>query len=217
MMFVVVLKRDGEIVRRSRGVRLRHEGRAFSTLMIWLAFFMGLFIVYALISWLVKLMAGAGFSLGSALNFALLINIGGIVGGIFSGWLSDRVNIRTVLVGMYLLATISIALLGFKVPVWAVSVLVSVAGAATIGTQTLMYSFVGQFYPPAVSATGLGCASSVGRGGGILAPIVIGTLMGFGWPELFNFFAIAVPAAIAALAILLTGEARSALAAENVA
>ena len=136
---VDVLPQPVDVKYRTPSVRqLFEDGRAFSTLMIWLAFFMGLFIVYALISWLVKLMAAAGFSLGSALNFALLINVGGIIGGIFSGWLSDRINIRTVLVGMYLLATISIALLGFKVPTWAVSVLVAVAGASTIGTQTLM-------------------------------------------------------------------------------
>ena len=47
------------------------EGRGFSTVMFWLAFFMCLFMVYALSSWLTKLMAGAGYSLGSALTFVL--------------------------------------------------------------------------------------------------------------------------------------------------
>ncbi len=44
---------------------LFREGRGFSTLMFWLAFFMCLFMVYALSSWLTKLMASAGYSLGS--------------------------------------------------------------------------------------------------------------------------------------------------------
>jgi AAHS family benzoate transporter-like MFS transporter len=45
--------------------KLFHDGRGFSTVMIWIAFFMGLFMVYALSSWLTKLMAMAGYSLGS--------------------------------------------------------------------------------------------------------------------------------------------------------
>ena len=43
---------------------LFHNGRGLSTVMIWTAFFMGLFMVYALSSWLTKLMAMAGYSLG---------------------------------------------------------------------------------------------------------------------------------------------------------
>ena len=47
--------------------KLFQDGRGFSTVMFWVAFFMCLFMVYALSSWLTKLMASAGFSLGSAL------------------------------------------------------------------------------------------------------------------------------------------------------
>jgi AAHS family benzoate transporter-like MFS transporter len=39
--------------------------------------------VYALSSWLTKLMAMAGYSLGSALTFTLLYNLGAIVGSVF--------------------------------------------------------------------------------------------------------------------------------------
>jgi hypothetical protein len=37
--------------------------------------FMGLFMVYALSSWLTRLMAMAGYSLGSALNFVIVFNV----------------------------------------------------------------------------------------------------------------------------------------------
>jgi MFS transporter, AAHS family, benzoate transport protein len=55
--------------------KLFHDGRGFSTVMIWVAFFMGLFMVYALSSWLTKLMAMAGYSLGSALTFTIVFNL----------------------------------------------------------------------------------------------------------------------------------------------
>jgi len=124
--------------------KLFHEGRAFSTIMFWVAFFMCLFMVYALSSWLTKLMAGAGYSLGSALTFVLVLNFGAVI-----------------------------------------------------------------------RSTGIGWASGVGRSGAILAPIVIGTLVGMALPLQQNFLAIAIPAVVATLAVSLIRHERSATAAAD--
>lgn len=190
--------------------KLFQDGRGFSTAMFWVAFFMCLFMVYALSSWLTKLMASAGFSLGSALAFVLVLNLGGVVGAIGGGWLADRFPIKHVLVGMYALAAVSISLLGYKVPVEALYLLVGLAGASTIGTQIVTYAYAGQFYPMPMRSTGIGWASGVGRSGAILAPIVIGTLVGMALPLEQNFLAIAIPAVIAALAVSLIKNERSA-------
>ncbi|MDM0110398.1 MFS transporter [Variovorax sp. J22R24] len=189
--------------------RLFQEGRGFSTVMFWIAFFMCLFMVYALSSWLTKLMAGAGYSLGSALTFVLVLNFGAMVGAVGGGWLADRFHIKYVLVGMYVLAAISITLLGFRVSTELLFLLVGLAGASTIGTQIVTYAYVGQFYPMAVRATGIGWASGVGRSGAILAPIVIGSLVGLALPLQLNFMAIAVPAVIAAIAVAMINHGRS--------
>ncbi|MGO4327527.1 MFS transporter [Cupriavidus sp. M-11] len=190
--------------------KLFQDGRGFSTVMFWVAFFMCLFMVYALSSWLTKLMASAGYSLGSALTFVLVLNFGAMIGAIGGGWLADRFNIKYVLVGMYALAAVSITLLGFKVPTEVLFLLVALAGASTIGTQIVTYAYAGQFYPMAVRATGIGWASGVGRSGAILAPIVIGALVGMALPLQQNFMAIAVPAVIAVVAVLLIDHRRSA-------
>ena len=108
--------------------------------MLWTAFFMCLFMVYALSSWLTKLMASAGYSLGSALTFVLVLNFGAMIGAVGGGWLADRFHIKYVLVGMYALAAVSITLLGYKVPTEALFVLVGLAGASTIGTQIVTYA-----------------------------------------------------------------------------
>jgi len=181
--------------------KLFQDSRGFSTLMFWVAFFMCLFMVYALSSWLTKLMAGAGYTLGSALTFVLVLNFGGMVGAIGGGWLADRFHIKHVLVGMYLLAALSISLLGYPVPTPVLFVLVGLAGASTIGTQIVTYAYVGQYYPMAVRSTGIGWASGVGRSGAILAPIVIGSLVAMALPLERNFMAIALPAVIAAVAV----------------
>ncbi|UIF91133.1 MFS transporter [Cupriavidus sp. UYPR2.512] len=197
--------------------RLFQDGRGFSTVMFWVAFFMCLFMVYALSSWLAKLMAGAGYSLGSALTFVLVLNFGAMLGAIGGGWLADRLPIKHVLIGMYTLAAVSITLLGYPMPSAALFVVVGLAGASTIGTQIVTYAYAGQFYPMAVRGTGIGWASGVGRSGAILAPIVIGVLVGMSLPLQQNFMAMAIPAVIAVGAVSMINHRRSASAQAEVA
>ncbi|MRV72042.1 MFS transporter [Duganella sp. FT92W] len=189
---------------RCEGVRaLFAQGRGFSTVMLWTVFFMCLFMVYALSAWLAKLMASAGYSLGSALNFVLALNFGAMVGAIGGGWLADRINIKYVLMTFFLLASASIGLLGYDSPLPVRFLLVGLAGATTIGTQLLAYAYVSQFYPLTVGGTGLGWASGVGRTGAIIAPVLIGTIVGMQLELQHNFFAIAVPGLLAFIAMAL--------------
>ena len=191
---------------------IRHlfkDGRGFSTAMFWIAFFMCLFMVYALSSWLTKLMAGAGYSLGSALTFVLVLNFGAIIGAVGGGWLADRFHIKYVLAAMYALAAVSITLLGLPMPTMALFFVVGLAGASTIGTQIVANAYTGQFYPMAVRSTGLGWALGIGRTGAILAPIVIGVLVSMKLPLQQNFMAISIPAVIGMIAVLLIDHSRS--------
>ena len=191
---------------------LFHEGRGLSTAMFWIAFLMCLFMVYALSSWLTKLMASAGYSLGSALTFVLVLNFGAMVGAIGGGRLADRFRIKYVLAGMYLTAAVSITLLGYKVPSAALFVLIGLAGASTIGAQIVSLAYAGRFYPMAIRSTGIGWALGVGRIGAIVAPIVIGVLVSMALPLQQNFMAIGLPALIAVMAISLVDDRRSAFA-----
>jgi MFS transporter, AAHS family, benzoate transport protein len=202
----------------SAPVRLLFKGgRGFSTVMFWIAFFMCLFMVYALSSWLTKLMASAGYSLGSALTFVLTLNFGAMIGAVGGGWMADRFSIKWVLFSMYVLAAVSITLLGVPMPTEALFLVVGLAGASTIGTQIVTYAYAGQFYPMAIRSTGIGLASGVGRSGAILAPIVIGTLVGMALPLQQNFIAIALPAVIAAVAVAMINHGRSASARPHLA
>ncbi len=171
---------------------------------------MCLYMVYALSSWLTKLMAQAGYSLGSALTFVLVLNFGAMIGAIGGGWLADRFSIKKVVMCFFALAAVSISLLGVKMPTEALFFVVGLAGASTIGTQILIYAYVGQYYPMTIRSTGIGFASGVGRSGAILAPIVIGTLVGMALPLEQNFIAIAIPAVIALIAVGLVNQKRSA-------
>lgn len=190
--------------------KLFAEGRGFSTIMFWISSFMCLFMVYGLSSWLTKLMASAGYSLGSALTFVLVLNLGAMIGAISGGWLADRFHIKHVLMGMYVLAGVSIVLLGYLPSTGLAYVLVAIAGGCTIGTQIVGYAYAGQYYPMSIRSTGIGWASGVGRGGAILAPIVIGALVGMALPLRHNFIAMAIPAVIATIAVASINHRQSA-------
>ncbi|WP_111859108.1 MFS transporter [Acinetobacter sp. CFCC 10889] len=182
---------------------LFQQGRTFSTLMFWIAFFMCLLMVYALGSWLPKLMIQAGYSLGASMIFLFALNIGGMVGAIGGGVLSDRFHLKPVLTIMFALGALALILLGFKSPQAVLYTLIAIAGAATIGSQILLYTFVAQFYPAAVRSTGMGWASGIGRIGAIVGPVLTGALLTLQLPHQMNFLAIAIPGVIAALAIFL--------------
>ncbi|MBT8768897.1 MFS transporter [Metapseudomonas boanensis] len=184
-------------------LELFREGRALQTLMIWVAFFCCLLMVYALSSWLPKLMANAGYSLGSSLSFLLALNFGGMFGAIAGGFLGDRFNLPKVVAGFFIVAAVSISLLGFKSPTPVLYLLIGIAGATTIGTQILLYATAAQFYGLAFRSTGLGWASGIGRNGAIVGPLLGGALLGINLPLQLNFMAFAIPGAIAAVAMCL--------------
>lgn len=182
---------------------LFQKGPTFSTFMFWIAFFMCLLMVYALGSWLPKLMIQAGYSLGASMIFLFALNIGGMIGAIGGGYLADKFHIKKVLTIMFLCGASALILLGFNSPQFVLYTLIAIAGAATIGSQILLYTFVAQYYPSTVRSTGMGWASGIGRIGAIVGPVLTGALLTMELPHQMNFFAIAIPGVIAALAIFL--------------
>ena len=183
-------------------LQVLQEGRSLKTLMLWLAFFCCLLMVYALSSWLPKLMHSAGYGLNSSLAFLLVLNLGAIFGAIGGGWLGDRIGLERVLLGFFALGALSLSLLALKSPLWVLYLLIAIAGASTIGTQILANACAVQFYPPHIRSTGLGWAMGVGRTGAIIGPLLGGALHGAQLPLQVSFLAFAVPGVIGVLAML---------------
>ncbi|MBF6986925.1 MULTISPECIES: MFS transporter [Cupriavidus] len=189
---------------RATGVpvaRLFQDGRGFSTVMFWIAFFTGLFMVYALSTWLTKLMAMSGYSLGSALSFVIALNVGAVVGAIGGGWLADRFHIKWVLVVMYLLGGGFLYLMTFKTSTEMLYLLIGAVGACTTGAQIVAYAYSGQFYPVSIRSTGVGMASGIGRLGAIAAPVLIGLIVSLQLPLAQNFLVIGAAGIVGALAL----------------
>lgn len=174
--------------------------RALGTIMIWIAFFMCLLMVNGINTWLPKLMFSAGYELGSSLSFMIVLNVGAIIGTLILGSLADKYGAKKVLVPMFIMAAVSLALLGFKANMVLLYLLVAIAGACTTGAQNISYSFVSQYYPSLMRSTAVGFASGIGRIGAIIGPTFGGMLVQLNLSVEMNFFAFAIPGIIAAIA-----------------
>lgn len=181
---------------------LFRHGRSLRTLMLWLSFFCCLLLVYLLSSWLPKVMQEAGYAEKASLLTLFSLNFGGMAGAIVGGWMGDKFGLPKVVVGFFAAAAVSIALIGYNPAPAVLFTLVFIAGAATIGTQILLYASVAQLYNLSVRSTGLGWASGVGRIGAIVGPTFGGALLAQELPLQQNFLLFAVPAAVSAIAML---------------
>ena len=186
-------------------IKLFKNGRALSTIMFWITFFMCLLMIYGLNTWLPKLMDGAGLSV-SGLMFLLVLNFGAIFGAIFGGRLADRWNPKSVLLVFFILAAVSLTLLGWTTNIILLYILVAIAGATTIGTQIICNAYISQYYPTEMRSSGLGWALGIGRLGAIAGPMIGGILLTMGLPFYQNFLVFAIPGIIGALALCFVQE-----------
>jgi AAHS family 4-hydroxybenzoate transporter-like MFS transporter len=142
------------------------------TVLLWCIYCMNLFALYLLVSWLPTLLRGAGWASAQALKGAVLIQAGGIVGGLCLSWLVDRGRTVSALTGAYCLTAVALGLF-MLVPatVTSWSALLLVVGCGTSGTQFGITVLAAAFYPATIRVTGVGWANAIGRTGAIMGPL----------------------------------------------
>lgn len=189
---------------------LFRRDRLTATLLFGAASFCGLLLVYGLNTWLPQIMRQAGYPLGSALTFLMVLNLGAIVGAIVASILADRYGPKRVTVTAFLLATGCLVVLSQRVDTAVLLVAVAVAGLGSVGTQVLVNGYVAVHYPASVRASALGWALGVGRAGAIVGPLFGGWVLASGIGFEWNFYGFAVPALAGALFVALIPRGRAA-------
>jgi MFS family permease len=171
---------------------------------LWVASFMGLLLVYGLNTWLPKIMGEAGYSINAGTTLLLVLNLGAVIGLLVAGGISDkRGNKPTVLV-WFGLAAVFLALLSIRIEhTLLVYAAVLLTGIFVFSAQVLVYAFVGHLYPPEIRGTALGMAAGVGRVGAIVGPTLGGVLVTAGIAYPWGFYAFAVVALLAVVALSL--------------
>jgi len=179
-------------------------GRSTMTLLLWLAYFNSLLMIYFLMNWLPTVVRQGGLALDTAIISSVFLNLGGALGGILLGRLSDNFGAFKVLALGYAVAGVSLVLIGqVNQATTLLMTLAFVAGLTTIGGQTAMNAAATTLYPASVRATALGAALAVGRVGSILGPAVGGLLLASQWSIPAVFIAVAVPALLTSITAVL--------------
>ncbi|GAA4672087.1 MFS transporter [Gordonia humi] len=153
---------------------------------------------YGLGTWLPKLMQNEGTNLGSALTFALALNLGAVAGSFVTAWGGVRFGTLPTSVAAALIAGVALLGLLTSPPTAVVYVIFVLAGVGTHGTQCLIIAAVASYYPDHLRGTALGWSLGVGRIGAVAAPQIGGWLLAAGLGANANFVLFGVSALIAA-------------------
>jgi AAHS family 4-hydroxybenzoate transporter-like MFS transporter len=186
------------------------------TVMIWLAYFMGLVIFYSLINWMPILFKEAGLDARTATLAASLFPLGG-VGAILLGWMMDRFNPNRIIALCFSLSAVSIYAIGLSAgSVGLLMAVVFIAGTLMNTAQSSLPALAAAFYPTQGRATGVAWMMGVGRFGGVAGSYLVAELARRQVSFEGIFAVIAVAGVLATLALLVKhrGEPDAPLAAE---
>lgn len=164
-----------------------------------------LFAWYGLGTWLPNLMQLAGYNLGSALTFALALNLGAVAGSVITAWAGTRFGPIPTAIAAAAVAAVALVVLVSGPSVSIVYLMLVLAGVGTHGTQCLIIAAVASHYPAHLRGTALGWALGTGRIGAVVAPQVGGLLLAAGLGVNSNFLAFAGAAGIAAVLLAAVG------------
>lgn len=173
------------------------------SVMLWIAYFMGLVIFYASINWMPILLKEAGLTPKSATLISALFPLGGI-GAVVCGVLMDKFNANRVIAICYALTAISVYGIGQAVGnVGLLVVVVFLAGVLMNTAQSSMPALAAAFYPTKGRGTGVAWMLGIGRFGGIAGSFLVAELtrLQVGFSGIFAIVAVAGLVSCVALSI----------------
>ena len=196
---------EGVIVTEKKGLSLvlsRHYWQG--SLLLWIAYFMGLVIFYGVMNWMPTLFQEVSMSGGLASMITGLFALGGL-GAIGNGWLMDRFNGILLIVFFAVLTAISVALIGVLIstPLALLIAIILFAGIVMNTAQSSLPALAANFYPTEGRTTGVSMMLGIGRFGGIAGSFLVAGLIQWNLSIEEIFFILAIPALIAALCLYL--------------
>ena len=183
-------------------VQLFTEGRTKMTLLLWGVNLLNLLNLYFLSNWLPTIVHAAGLSLSNAVLAGTALQVGGTVGAVLLGLVIDRAGFRRVLIPCFLVASVSIFMIGrpgMELPLLFAAIVIT--GFSIVGGQSAINALAANYYPTALRSTGIGWGLGVGRFGSMLGPIVGGELIRMGLPNSTIFLTLAMPAVLSAVLV----------------
>lgn len=171
------------------------------TLLLWTLLTFNMFNLYVLVSWLPAMLQRSGWDMAAALRGAVLIQGGGIFGGVLMSLFLDRGLTRaSLMIGFCVAALCLLAFSGVPSGAGWVALLL-LLGAGVSGCQLSLNALSAAYYPPAIKATGVSWALLIGGVGSTLGPIAGAAMIDHGLSTPHILALLAIPALMSAAAV----------------
>jgi putative MFS transporter len=166
---------------RSSFSELWKPGYARRTLMLWSLWFFALLGYYGITTWLGALLQQAGYPVTKSVFYTVMISLAGVPGFLAAAHLLETWGRKPTLILMLLGSAASAFLYGSTAANVGSQVQLIAFGLCMqffmFGMWSVLYAYTPELYPTRARATGSGFASSVGRLGSLLGPMIIGVVL----------------------------------------
>ncbi|MDI9506058.1 MAG: MFS transporter [Bacillota bacterium] len=193
-----------QVVQKQSVAELLSKTYRKGTLLLWMVFIFNMFVLYLLVNWLPTLLTTQGWSASQASKGAVMIQAGGVVGGLVLSWCVDKGKTVGAMLAAYIVAAAALGLftiLPASGPSW--WVLLVMVGCGVSGTQFVLNALSAIYYPPLIRATGIGWAGGIGRIGAVLSPMVGGWIIKMEVAPFAVLGMLVIPVAICAIGVLM--------------
>lgn len=177
---------------------------AKSTIMMWVLWFTVVFSYYGMFLWLPSVMTGKGFDLITSFKYVLIMTLAQLPGYFTAAYFIEKFGRKFVLITYLLGTAFSAYFFGNAETVTTLLIFGMLLSFFNLGAWGALYAYSPEQYPGSVRATGTGMAAGVGRIGGVLGPLLVGTLLtdGYDYGSIFTIFCLAILVGVLAVALL---------------
>lgn len=148
------------------------------TLMLWLAWFGINFSYYGIFMWLPSIVFQQGFTVVKTFEYVLLMTVAQLPGYYCAAWLVDVIGRKYTLSLFLLISGVASYFFGHATTPETLLAWGAAMSFFNLGAWGVLYTYTPELYPTSIRALGSGWAAGFGRIGSMIAPAMVGMMIG---------------------------------------
>lgn len=147
------------------------------TICLWILWFGMVYCYYGIFTWLPSLLVKSGHTLIRSFEFLLYMTLAQLPGYLTAAYLVDKIGRKATMGSLLVVCALSAYMFGNAQSANEIVLWGCIMSFCNLGAWGITHAYSAEQYPTHARATGVGWAAACGRTGGIIAPIVVGSMM----------------------------------------